>query len=174
MRAPDRSDGGIDVQAMADLIQRLRPRLVCVTHVPTNSGLVQDVRSIGSPCHDAGVLYLVDACQSVGQMPIDVAVWRCDFLSAIARRFLRGPRGAGFLYLSDRALELGLAPLYVDMRGADWIAADAFRLRPDARRFENYAARSAAQLMRPTVAGPRAAPSARRSRPARRRARCAA
>jgi selenocysteine lyase/cysteine desulfurase len=138
VHAPDRSDGGVDVQAMADLIQRLRPRLVCVTHVPTNSGLVQDVRSIGSLCHDADVLYLVDACQSVGQMPVDVGAWRCDFLSATARKFLRGPRGAGFLYVSDRALDLGLAPLYVDMRGADWIAADRYRLRDDARRFENW------------------------------------
>lgn len=138
VRAPDRGDGGVDVAAMADLIQRMRPKLVCVTHVPTNSGLVQDVRSIGSSCHDAGVLFLVDACQSVGQMPVDVAAWRCDFLSATARKFLRGPRGAGFLYVSDRALEMGLAPLYVDMRGAEWNAPDGYRLLPDARRFENW------------------------------------
>jgi selenocysteine lyase/cysteine desulfurase len=138
VHAPDRSDGGVDLQAMAELIRTLRPRLVCVTHVPTNSGLVQDVQSIGSVCHDAGVLYLVDACQSVGQLPVDVAAWRCDFLSATARKFLRGPRGSGFLYVSDRALAMGLEPLYIDMRGADWIAPDRYRVRPDARRFENW------------------------------------
>jgi selenocysteine lyase/cysteine desulfurase len=138
LRAPDRREGGVDTQAMAELIRRRRPKLVCVTHVPTNSGLIQDVHAIGSVCRDAGVLYLVDACQSIGQLPIDVAQVQCDFLSASARKYLRGPRGAGFLYVSDRVLDQGLEPLYIDMRGADWIAADHYRARPDARRFENW------------------------------------
>ena len=138
LRAPDRSEGGMDVQAMAELIRRRRPKLVCVTHVPTNSGLIQDVHAIGSVCRDTGVLYLVDACQSIGQLPIDVAQVQSDFLSASARKYLRGPRGAGFLYVSDRVLDQGLEPLYIDMRGADWIAADRYRARPDARRFENW------------------------------------
>ncbi|HEX2791136.1 MAG TPA: aminotransferase class V-fold PLP-dependent enzyme [Steroidobacteraceae bacterium] len=138
LRAPDRSEGGVDVQAMAELIRRHRVRLVCVTHIPTNSGLVQDVRAIGAVCRDAGVLYLVDACQSIGQLPVDAVELGCDFLSASARKFLRGPRGAGFLYLSDRVLDQGLEPLFIDMRGADWIAEDRYRAAPDARRFENW------------------------------------
>jgi len=138
VRAPDRSEGGVDVQAMADLIRRFPPKLVCVTHVPTNSGLIQDVKAIGSVCRDAGVLYLVDACQSIGQLPIDVAELQCDFLSASSRKYLRGPRGVGFLYVSDRVLDQGLEPLYIDMRGADWIAEDHYRALPDARRFENW------------------------------------
>ena len=138
VRAPDCATGGVDVQAIAELIRRRPPRLVCVTHVPTNSGLVQDVAAIGSVCRDAGVLFLVDACQSIGQLPIDVTALGCDFLSASARKYLRGPRGAGFLYVSDRALEQGLEPLYIDMRGADWIAEDRYRALPDARRFETW------------------------------------
>jgi selenocysteine lyase/cysteine desulfurase len=138
VRAPDQREGGVDVQAMADLIRRHRPSLVCVTHVPTNSGLVQDVTGIGSVCRDAGVLYLVDACQSIGQLPIDVGALGCDFLSASARKYLRGPRGSGFLYVSDRVLDQGLEPLYIDMRGADWIAEDRYRALPDATRFENW------------------------------------
>ena len=138
VRSPDHSAGGVDVQAMADLIRRCPPRLVCVTHVPTNSGLIQDVQAIGSLCRAAGVLYLVDACQSVGQLPIDVAGLGCDFLSASARKYLRGPRGAGFLYVADRVLDQGLEPLFIDMRGADWIAEDRYRALPDARRFENW------------------------------------
>jgi selenocysteine lyase/cysteine desulfurase len=138
LRAPDRSEGGVDVQAVAELIRRHRVRLVCVTHIPTNSGLVQDVRAIGAVCRDAGVLYLVDACQSIGQLPVDAVELGCDFLSASARKFLRGPRGAGFLYLSDRVLDQGLEPLFIDMRGADWIAEDRYRAAPDARRFENW------------------------------------
>lgn len=138
LRAPDRIEGGVDVQAMADLIRRHHPKLVCVTHVPTNSGLVQDVGAVGSVCRDEGVLYMVDACQSIGQMPVDVHELRCDFLSATSRKYLRGPRGAGFLYVSDRVLERGLEPLFIDMRGADWVAEDRYRAVPDAKRFENW------------------------------------
>jgi selenocysteine lyase/cysteine desulfurase len=138
LRAPDDAAGGVDVQAMANLIRDQRPKLVCVTHVPTNSGLVQDVDAIGAACRQAEVLYLVDACQSVGQMPVDVRSIQCDFLSASARKYLRGPRGCGFLYVADRVLDRGLMPLFVDMRGADWIAADSYRAAPDARRFENW------------------------------------
>jgi selenocysteine lyase/cysteine desulfurase len=138
LRAPDDAAGGVDVQAMANLIRDQRPKLVCVTHVPTNSGLVQDVDAIGAACRKAEVLYLVDACQSVGQMPVDVRSIQCDFLSASARKYLRGPRGCGFLYVADRVLDRGLMPLFVDMRGADWIAADSYRAAPDARRFENW------------------------------------
>ncbi len=138
VRAPDQPGGGVDVQGLADLMRRHRPRLVCVTHMPTNSGLVQDVAAVGTVCREHDVLYLVDACQSIGQMPVDVRRLNCDFLGASARKFLRGPRGAGFLYVSDRALGLGLAPLFLDMRGADWIAADRYRPARDARRFENW------------------------------------
>jgi len=138
VRAPDRSAGGVDVTAMAELIRRHHPRLVCVTHVPTSSGLVQDVRAIGSMCREQDILYLVDACQSVGQMPVDVNEINCDFLSATARKFLRGPRGAGFLFVSDKVLQQGLEPLFIDMRGADWIAEDRYRPASDAKRFENW------------------------------------
>lgn len=138
LRAPDGSAGGVDVQAMAELIRGHRARLVCVTHIPTNSGLVQQVRAIGSVCRDAGVLYLVDACQSIGQLPLDVAELGCDFLSASVRKYLRGPRGAGFLYVSDRVLDQGLQPLFIDMRGADWITEDRYRAVMDAKRFETW------------------------------------
>lgn len=138
LRAPDTTDGGVDVEAMAQMIRRHRPRLVCVTHVPTNSGLVQDVAAVGSVCRNEGVLYLVDACQSVGQMPVDVDAIGCDFLSATSRKYLRGPRGAGFLFVSDRALEQGLEPLFIDMHGAEWLAEKVYRAAPDATRFETF------------------------------------
>ncbi len=138
MRAPDQAEGGVDVQAMRDLIHRCQPKLVCVTHVPTNSGLVQDVGAVGAVCRDYGVLYLVDACQSVGQMPVDVRELQCDFLSATARKYLRGPRGAGFLYVSDRVLKGDLEPLFIDLRGAEWIAENQYRSVRDAKRFENW------------------------------------
>jgi selenocysteine lyase/cysteine desulfurase len=113
-------------------------RLLAVTWVPTNSGLMQPVEALGEAAEAAGVPYLVDGCQAVGQIPVDVAKLRCDFFSGTARKFLRGPRGIGFLCVSDRALKRGDFPLYIDMRGADWVSADSFAPAPDARRFENW------------------------------------
>jgi selenocysteine lyase/cysteine desulfurase len=144
-RAADLPSGGVDPDSLRDAARDPRCRLVSVTWIPTNSGLIQPVEAVGSICEELSVPYLVDACQAVGQLPIDVRRLKCDFLSATARKFLRGPRGVGFLFVSDRALERGSAPLYLDMRGASWEGADTFRLVPDARRFENW--ESAAALV---------------------------
>ena len=138
IRAPDQYQGGVDVAALIALIDKHRPRLVCVTHVPTNSGLVQDINAVGNACAAAGIIYLVDACQSIGQLPIRVDDIQCDFLTATARKFLRGPRGSGFLYVSDRMLEQQLAPLFVDMSGASWTGEDSYQIVDTAKRFENW------------------------------------
>jgi selenocysteine lyase/cysteine desulfurase len=137
-RAEDLASGGVDPDSVRALLREPRVRLLAVTWVPTNSGLIQPVEALGRIAEEAGVPYLIDACQAVGQLPIDVARLRCDFLSATARKFLRGPRGIGFLYVSDRALASGLFPLYIDMRGGHWLSADSFALEVDARRFENW------------------------------------
>lgn len=138
VRVPDAPEGGVDLHAMEETIHRRRPKLVAVTQIPTNSGLVQDVAAIGTMCRARGILFLVDGCQSVGQMPVDVEAMGCDFFSATSRKYLRGPRGAGFLYVSDRVLETGLEPLFPDLRGADWIDADLYQPAPDAKRFETW------------------------------------
>jgi selenocysteine lyase/cysteine desulfurase len=138
VRAEDLPEGGVDAASVKEIVGYRRPRLVAVTHVPTNSGLVQDVEAVGVVCQEAGVPYLIDGCQSVGQLPLDVARLRCDFLSATARKFLRGPRGVGFLYVSDSMLREGRHPLLVDMRGAEWTAADEYSLVDGAGRFENW------------------------------------
>ena len=137
-RADELPEGGIDPESVRRLVRNPRCRLVVLTWVPTNSGLVQRAADIGAVCAEAGIPFVVDACQSVGQMPVDVMQLRCDYLAGTARKFLRGPRGIGFLYVSDRALAQGASPLYVDMRGADWTAANEFRLADGARRFENW------------------------------------
>jgi len=137
-RAEDLRAGGVDPQSVRELLRKSRVRLAAVTWIPTNSGLIQPVEAIGEVAQEAGVPYLVDACQAVGQLPIDVTKLRCDFLSATARKFLRGPRGLGFLYVADRALSRGDAPLFIDMRGASWVTADTYQLAPDAKRFENW------------------------------------
>ncbi len=137
-RAEDMPSGGVDPESVRSLLRDKRVRLLAVTWIPTNSGLIQPVAALGAIAETAGVPYLIDACQAAGEIPIDVFALRCDFLSATARKFLRGPRGIGFLYVSDRALSRGLFPLYLDMRGGEWKSADTFTLVPDARRFENW------------------------------------
>jgi selenocysteine lyase/cysteine desulfurase len=138
VRAPDAPEGGIDPQAVRELVRRRPPTLLALSWIPTNSGLVQPAEAIGAICREAGVPYIVDACQAVGQVPVNVNRLHCDYLAAATRKFLRGPRGLGFLYVSDRALAVGAYPLTVDMHGADWTERDDFALKPDARRFEGW------------------------------------
>ncbi len=138
VRADDLPEGGVDPDSVRRLLRRRRPALVALTWIPTNCGLVQDAEAVGELCEEAGVPYLVDACQAVGQMPVDVARLRCDYLAATARKFLRGPRGIGFLFVSDRALAAGAHPVLVDLHGATWTDPDRFDLAPDARRFETW------------------------------------
>jgi selenocysteine lyase/cysteine desulfurase len=141
IHADDLPEGGIDAGAVRRAISAVgakRCRLVAVTWIPTNSGLVQDVESVGAVCEQLGVPYLIDACQAVGQIPIDVARLHCDYLSATARKFLRGPRGIGFMVASDRALARGDHPLFVDMRGARWVAPDRYEIDATARRYEDW------------------------------------
>ena len=137
-RVEDGPDGSVDLHRLENLLRRLNPKLVAISHIPTSSGMVQPVKDIGELCKQYGSIYLVDACQSVGQMPIDVKEIQCDFLSSTGRKFLRGPRGIGFLFVSDRALDLGLKPLFPDLRGADWIMENLYQPAPDASRFENW------------------------------------
>ncbi len=124
--APDASEGGVDPEAVGALLGQRRPKLVAMTWIPTNSGLVQRVEEVGRLCRHYAVPYLVDACQTVGQIPIDVEALGCDFLCATGRKFLRGPRGTGFPYVAGRALDAGLEPLFIDLRGAEWTAPDVY------------------------------------------------
>ena len=132
------ANGDLDLAHFRTLIDEKTPVLVAITHVPTNSGLIQQVEAIGTICHKKDILYLIDACQSVGQLVVDVQKIKCDFLSATGRKFLRGPRGTGFLYVSDRALAKGLTPLFVDGGGAVWTQVNEYQFLPSARRIQSW------------------------------------
>lgn len=133
---PDDPHGDIDLEVLEREIDE-RTRLVAITHIPTNGGVTGPVREIGRITKDYDTFYLVDACQSAGQVPIDVDEIGCDFLSATGRKYLRGPRGTGFLYARTETT-VDLHPPFIDLHAATWTSTDTYELRPGARRFENW------------------------------------
>ena len=133
---PDDKHGQIDLAALERAIDK-RTKLVSLSHVPTQGGLVQPAEAVGKIVNDAGVLYLLDACQSVGMMPIDVKRIGCDFLSATGRKYMRGPRGTGFLYARTRSTSR-IEPIFLDNHAARWTGDREYTVIGDAKRFENW------------------------------------
>ena len=133
---PDDKHGQIDLGALERAIDK-RTRLVSISHVPTQGGLVQPAEAVGKIANDAGVLYLLDACQSVGQLPVDVKKVGCDFLSMTGRKYLRGPRGTGFLYAKARTTR-HIEPVFLDNHAARWTDDNGYTVVGDAKRFENW------------------------------------
>lgn len=141
---PNDHYGQVDVAGLEGLITP-RVKLISITHIPTNSGLVNPIEEIGSIAKKHDILYLVDACQSLGQYPLDVEKIQCDFLSATGRKFLRGPRGTGFLYVRKSRIDQ-IEPWLLDLHGATWTGPQQYQIQPDATRFETWESNPANQL----------------------------
>jgi selenocysteine lyase/cysteine desulfurase len=133
----DDEHGQLDVAELERRLDDPRVRLVALTHVPTSGGLVNPVEAAGALTRAAGVPFLLDACQSVGQLPVDVDAIGCDLLAATGRKYLRAPRGSGFLYVRRGLLDR-LAPPSLDGDSARWTGDTAYEMEPTARRFESY------------------------------------
>ena len=128
--------GQVDLNALEAAIGP-KTRVIALGHIPTNSGLVSPAMEVGAVARRHNLIYMLDACQSAGQVPLDVKALGCDLLSATGRKYVRGPRGTGFLYASDR-LRDQLTPAVVDLHSAHWTSTHAYEFRADARKFENW------------------------------------
>jgi len=142
---PDGPDGVLDVEALRAMLDG-RVKVVAVTHAPSQNGLLNPAEDIGRVLRGSGseAWYLLDACQSVGQIPLDLDALGCDFLSATGRKFLRGPRGTGFLAASPRALSL--EPGLLDLHAATWVDDQDYVVAEGGRRYESWEKSYAALL----------------------------
>ncbi|MCE6980979.1 aminotransferase class V-fold PLP-dependent enzyme [Pseudomonas frederiksbergensis] len=142
---PNDEQGQVSLSALQDMLSDDRVALVSLPVIATNGGPVQPIEEIGALARAAGVLFLLDACQGVGQMPIDVQKIGCHLLAATSRKYLRGPRGMGFLYV-EKSLCERLEPAFLDLHSAALLSPDSFEIRADARRFENWECNVTAKL----------------------------
>ena len=133
---PDDEHGQISVEALASMMDD-KVKAVCLTHVPTNSGLVQPAAEVGKVVGPWPAYYVLDAAQSVGQLPVSVGEIGCDLLAAAGRKYLRGPRGTGFIYARTGIVK-DIVPTLVDLQSADWTGEREYEFWPDARRFESW------------------------------------
>jgi cysteine desulfurase/selenocysteine lyase len=133
---PNDEQGNFSLSALEEAISP-RTRLIAVTHIPSSGGGMIPIVEIGRIARKHHVLYLVDACQSIGQTPVDVKEIGCDMLSVNGRKFLRAPRGTGFLYVRKEVQDM-LKILFMDGYTAELISEGTYKIRDDARRFELY------------------------------------
>ncbi len=136
--------GDIDLHALEKSLDE-RTRLITLCHIPTSGGTVSPAAKVGQIAREAEVPFVLDACQSSGQIPVNVREIGCTAMTATGRKYLRGPRGTGLLYVKRSFLE-ELEPFALDQYGVELLDSSHFRLLDDARRFENFEVNHAARV----------------------------
>lgn len=136
--------GGVDLEHLQALIDG-RTALISISHMPSSSGEINPAEKVGEIARAAGVLYQLDACQSVGHVPVNVERIGCDIMTGTSRKFLRGPRGIGFLHVGKKARSV-MEPVVLTNQSAEWTSASDYTLRQDARVFEAWERSVANQL----------------------------
>ena len=133
---PNDEHGNFSLKALEEAISP-KTKLIAVTHVPSSTGGMIPVIEIGKIAREHDILYLVDACQSAGQIPLDVKQIGCDMLSVTGRKYLRAPRGTGFLFVR-KPVQDKLKLVFLDGFTTEWVSETDYKVRDDARRFEMY------------------------------------
>ncbi len=141
---PNDENGQISLQHLKNRIDK-KVKLIAITHIPTNGGLVNPAEEIGEIAKDAKILFLLDSCQAAGQLSLDVKKLHCDFLSFTGRKYMRGPRGTGILYVRDEVCER-LEPPFLDLQAAEWKSKNEFNISKGAQRFEQWETNCAAKI----------------------------
>jgi len=136
--------GEIDLENLEKHARNEKVKLISITHMPTNGGIVNPAEEVGKIAVDHGIIYMLDACQSAGQYPLNVKKLKCDFLSATGRKYLRGPRGTGFLYANSNLFDK-IEPFSLDLHSASWTSSESYKIREDAKRFEKWECNLAAK-----------------------------
>ena len=133
---PSDASGQVDLEAIPKLVTP-QTKVLALTHVPMQDGLINPVKEAGKISKHYGLIYVLDSCQAVGQLDFDIEDIGCQILTGTGRKFLRGPRGTGFLYVSKDLADT-LDPPFVDAQSADWTGPQTYELRPGAGRFETF------------------------------------
>ena len=141
---PNDAFGQVSIEAFCESFDE-RVKLVTLPHIPHNSGLINPVVEVGRLIRATDAFYILDACQSAGQLPIDVDHIGCDMLITAGRKYLRGPRGTGFLYVRQNVITQ-LEPPFLDIHAAQWVTKETYKIRSDARRFETWEVNYAAKI----------------------------
>ena len=141
---------GLDANGLikAEKIERYigsKTRAILITHIASQRGDIQDIKAIGEIAQTKGACFLVDACQSVGHVPLDLQEIKCDFLFGTGRKYLRGPRGTGFLFARSGSTAKYMPPV-IDLQSAHWDTAESFTIKEGAARFESFERNLAGQI----------------------------
>ncbi len=133
---PNDAGGNFCLQALEDAITP-QTKLFAFTHIGSTAGNVMPAAEIGKIARKHNILYLLDACQSIGHLPVDIKEIGCDMLAVTGRKYLRAPRGTGFLYVRKEVQD-SLKLMFMDGFSAPKVTNSDYVTRSDARRFELY------------------------------------